>query len=733
MSSVTHGPPPVTARTEPPTSSPTGDGSRLRGWALAGICVLAGLLYVWLIGSSNYGNAYYSAAVRSMTESPANFLFGAADPYGAVSVDKPPLALWPQVASVAMFGYSSWSLLLPQVLEGVAAVFLLHRTVRLWAGEAVALLASLILALTPVTVAINRDNNTDSLLTLLLVASAYAFMRSIRAEEGRSRTKWLLACAFLVGCGFTAKMLQAWIIVPVLALAFLVSSTSPLKRRINDVLAAGAVLIVSSFWWPVLHDLWPGDKPYMGGSTDGSALELVFGYNGFGALLGTGQQPGGSGINVPLAMVGLSGGSPGVTRMFSAEVGDQISWLLPLSGLVLFVAGAAGYRRLWFEIPGDPRQRAGWVLWGGWLVLAGGVLSFTQGIFNTYYTTMLAPAIGAVSAAGIAMLWRKYRDPVGHEWLLLPATVALTALWAFVLVSRDTSWHGWTRWATAGVGGVALAGLIAGRLSARRRAWGRPVLVAGVASMLLAPAVWSVGTAATASDNGGFPSAGPPNNAFSALLRGELPDDMMMPGGMAMPGSGQMPDGMELPGMEPPEGMKLPDGMPMSAGSLASGGSQTPGKEGARPGARSGNGFGGAELSAENRRILRYAQQNSDGAAITLAVEGGGLASSSFIIGTGATVVGMGGFLGADDAPSVDQLGRWVAEGEVRFFLTAHPGEARLGGMAGMGGTVQRKRVDWVQQNCEVVEPSAYGGRPFDEDQAQLPLPGFSDATLYRC
>ncbi|MFI8308088.1 ArnT family glycosyltransferase [Streptomyces sp. NPDC085927] len=728
MSSAMQGSPSVTVSPPDPVPFARDGRSRAKAWALAGICGLAGLLYLWLIGSSNYGNAYYSAAVRSMTESPTNFLFGAADPYGAVSVDKPPLALWPQAASVAVFGYHSWSMLLPQAVEGVVTVFLLHRAVRPWAGERVALLAALILSLTPITVAINRDNNTDSLLMMLLVAAAYAFTRSIHAGTDRGRTTWLLLCAFFVGCGFTAKMLQAWIIVPVLALAFLLSSTSPVRRRINDVLAAGAVLVVSSFWWPALHDLWPGDKPYMGGSTDGSAFQLVFGYNGFGALFGTGQQPGGSGINVPLAMVGLSGGMPGVTRMFSAEVGDQISWLLPLSLLVLAVVGAAGYRRLWFRTPGDPVQRAGWLLWGGWLVLVGGVFSFTQGIFNTYYTTMLAPAVAAVSAAGIALLWRTYCRPSGRQWLLLPAAVALTTLWAFVLVSRDTSWHGWTRWAALGLAAFAVVVLVVAKLSPGRRPLGHAGLVVGAAAVLLGPGVWSVGTAAVAADNGGFPTAGPPNNAFSALLRGELPDGMAPPAGMPS-GGGRMPEGMELPpglelpgGAQMPEGMQLPDGLPASGADNA-----------ASSGARSGKGFGGSDLSADNRRILEYAERHSGGAGVTLAVEGGGLASSSFIIETGAPVVGMGGFLGADDSPTVDQLSEWVDRGDLRFVLTAHPGEARLGGMAGMGGSVQQKRVAWVRENCRLVDPGAYGGEPFDEEQAQLPVPGFSDAALYRC
>jgi 4-amino-4-deoxy-L-arabinose transferase-like glycosyltransferase len=300
--------------------------NRWRTWALVAICLLAGLLSIWEIGGGQLGNTYYSAAVKSMTGSFSNFLFGSFDPYGVITVDKPPMALWPQVISVLIFGFHGWSLLLPQVIEGAAAVFLLHRTVRLWAGENVALLAALIFALTPVTVVINRDNNPDTLLVLLLVAAAYAVTRAVQAASMRRRTTWLLWCAFFVGCGFLTKMLQAWIVVPAIAVAFLVGTTGPMKRRILDLLGAGGVLVASSFWWVVLHDSWPGSKPYVGGSADGSAWDLIVGYNGFGRISG-GDQGGGMVISSPNGETKTSsfGGDPGLFRMFNDAVGGQIS------------------------------------------------------------------------------------------------------------------------------------------------------------------------------------------------------------------------------------------------------------------------------------------------------------------------------------------------------------------------------------------------------------------------
>jgi len=437
--------------------APAGTTRRWQWFALAAICGLATALYAWRIGSEGWGNPYYAAAVRSMSQSLTNFLFGSFDPVGVVTVDKPPMAFWPMVASTALFGYHGWSVLLPQVVEGVAAVFLLHRTVRRWAGENVALLAALVLTLTPVTVAINRNSNPDTAMVLLLVADAYAFTRSVEAGPSRrGATGWLALAGFFLGLGFVTKMLQPWIVVPAFALAYLVGARASMVRRVVDLLVAGVVLLASSMWWVVLAAVWPSPKPYIGGSTDGTVLNLVFGYNGFGRILGQGfgrsggmggpagpgGAPGGAPAGAPGGgmMVGPGGpggfgggrgggfgGGSGITRMFGEQVGGQISWLMPLCLLVLAVVAVTGVRRMRAGQPGDPTARAGWFLWGGWLLVTALVLSFAQGIFHPYYTTQLAPAVAALTAAGLPVLWRHYRRPGGYGWLLLPVAVVATA------------------------------------------------------------------------------------------------------------------------------------------------------------------------------------------------------------------------------------------------------------------------------------------------------------------
>ncbi|WP_238173592.1 glycosyltransferase family 39 protein [Kribbella speibonae] len=664
--------------------------NRWRTGALVAICLLAGLLYVWEIGGGQLGNTYYSAAVRSMTESFSNFLFGSFDPYGVITVDKPPMALWPQVISVLVFGFHGWSLLLPQVIEGVAAVFLLHRTVRLWAGENVALLAALIFALTPVTVVINRDNNPDTLLVLLLVAAAYAVTRSVQAPSARRRTTWLLWCAFFVGCGFLTKMLQAWIVVPAVALAFLVGTTGPLKRRILDLLGAGGVLVASSFWWVALHDWWPGSTPYVGGSADGSAWDLIVGYNGFGRIFG-GDQGGGMVIGTPNGETksGSFGGDPGLLRMFNELVGGQISWLLPLALFVLLVVSVAGVRAMRRTAAGDPAGRAGWFLWGGWLLITALVFSFAKGIMHPYYTTAMAPAVAAICAAGVAVLWRWYR--ASDAWALLPAGIAITAAWAFVLVSRDTSWYGWCRWAVVVVAGAAVVALIVGRFSVvRRTAIGRPALAVAVAAFLLTPGVWSV-AAATVNPNGNTPAAGP------AIAPGPPPTG---PAPVVQPGPGR----------------------------------RTPGGPGGPGLVIIGGGSGETKLTDEQRRILEYAERNGDGAEIALAVNGASGAVAPFIMETDSTVIGMGGFGGQDDVPSTDQLQRWVNDDTLRYILSAAPGQQTQPMPSnGARAAVQQKRQAWIEQHSTVVAPAAYGSKPPAASAGRPTVLGGAPDTLYRC
>jgi len=141
--------------------SPAGQPAWARP-ALLVVAALAALAYSWQVGSTI--EIFYAAAVRSMTQSWHNVLFGAFDPAGTITVDKLPGALWVQALSARLFGIHPWALAIPQVLEGLVSILLLFSTVRRLRGPGVALLASGILAVAPASTALDRGNISDSLL-----------------------------------------------------------------------------------------------------------------------------------------------------------------------------------------------------------------------------------------------------------------------------------------------------------------------------------------------------------------------------------------------------------------------------------------------------------------------------------------------------------------------------------------------------------------------------------------
>lgn len=466
-----------------------------RRWAIAvltAVLVAAALLYGWAPGS-RVVQPYYAAAVHSMSQSTTAFLFSGFDPTGVVTIDKPPLAFWVQAVGAWLVGYHWWTIAAVQAIEGIAAVFVLHRVVRRWAGEATALVAALLLALSPITTAINRDDVPDTMLILMLLLAAYCVTRAV--DEGR--TGWLLAAGAFVGLGFLAKMLIAWAVLPALVLAYLPAPV-PRWRKLGQLTLAGVVTVAMSLWWPLLVSLWPGPKPFVGSTSDGSIWQLIFGYNGFGRLVGADTGT----LSTFGAAVGTHlGGPPGPLRLFDSAVGTQIGWFLPLAVVAVGVA-AFRFRR------GTAGQRSGWLLWGSWLAVLGIVFSFTGGIFHPYYTATLAPAVAATAAAGLVFTWRTHR-----AWLL--AAVAGTTALSFVLLSRTPGWLPWLRFVVLALGVVAMIAAVP--------RW-RPVAFAGLAGIVAGPAAFAVATAVTAADvlTAADPVAGPSTSDTTSTARSLL-------------------------------------------------------------------------------------------------------------------------------------------------------------------------------------------------------------------
>ncbi|MGH7869934.1 MAG: ArnT family glycosyltransferase, partial [Candidatus Dormibacteraceae bacterium] len=489
------------------------------------------------------------------------------------------------------------------------------------------------------------------LMVLWLVAAAYALTRAIEADS----SYWLLLSAFFVGCGFMTKMLEAWIVVPALALAFLFGSTTPMARRLVQLAGSGVVLVMSSFWWIALVDLWPGPKPYIGSSPNGTAFSLAIGYNGIERIL-----PGRTVDNTDSVDGLLMGGMPGLLRFFNPQVGGQISWLLPLVLLTLIVGVVATVRHRGFERWLSPMQRAGWILWAGWLLTGWVLLSFAFGAFHPYLTAVLAPAVAAAAAAGLDRLWRSYREPTGWGWVLLPIGIVITTLWAVALVARDPAWNGWLGYVCLGLGVVTLGVLLALRASrVPRQSLNILVNLLILTTILLGPTTWSVAT--------GFgPShafLGPHNPSAGPFVRPTVRDVPEKQRGILGP-------------LQPPGPFDLLIG----------------------------------RLTPEQVHLLDYSEAHAGNARIALAVEEGALFSSPYQIATHHDdVIGMGGYMGSDPAPTIDQLATWKTQGELRFVLSNAPSSGKnVSDLDKLGGPVVAQRVRWVRTHCRIVPRSVY-------------------------
>jgi 4-amino-4-deoxy-L-arabinose transferase-like glycosyltransferase len=625
---------------------------------LLALLVGSALLYLAALSASGWANAYYSAAVQAATKSWKAFFFGSFDSSNFVTVDKPPASLWVMDVSARLFGVNSWSILVPQALEGVAAVALLYATVRRQFSASAGLIAGAILALTPIAVLMFRFNNPDALLTLLLIASAYALTRSLE----RGNTWWLTLAGTLVGLGFLTKMLQALIVLPGFALVYLVAAPTPLRRRLLQLLAAGAAIVVSAGWWVAIVALWPaGSRPYIGSSQDNNILNLIFGYNGFGRL--TGDEAGSVGGGGPAG--GGRWGPTGITRLFGSEMGTQISWLIPASLVTLAAL-------LWLtrRSPRGDRTRAAAIVWGSWLLVTGLVFSYAKGIIHPYYTVVLAPAIGALVGIGAVFLWRR-RDRLFNR-LTLAAALALTGVWAYVLLGR-ADWAPWLRYAVLVATFLAAAGVILDSRAARR-----PVAAAIAATALLAaiaaPFAYSAQTAASP-HSGALPTAGPGGR-----------------GGFGGPGGRRGPGG--------PGGFR--GGPGAAPGNLPNGGPPGfPGGRGGRPGG--GRGALGGLLDTNTPAQPLVALLKADaGRYRWVAAAIGANSAAGVQLATDQPILAIGGFNGSDPTPTLARFQSYVAAGKIHYFLSSGgdggggPGAGGNGGGFGRGNS---QITSWVAQN----------------------------------
>jgi len=614
------------------------------------------------LGRNGFGNLYYASAIRSMLDNLHNFLYVSFDPGGFVSIDKPPLGFWLQAASAKIFGFTPFSIFLPQALAGVLSVLLLYYLVRRHFGVVAGLLAALALAISPISVLTNRNNTIDSTLVLVMLLGAWAVLRA--AESGKLR--WLLLCAVFVGLGFNIKMLEAYLVVPAYGLLYLLAAPRRIWVRIAHLAVAALLLLTISLSWAVAVDLTPAaSRPYVGSSQDNSEISLALGYNGIQRLLGqfgfrggnsgstsgnstrqfppvgTGSgtfnggnfpQPGAGGTGQPPQNLGNGGGggggssgmfntgNPGLLRLFNEPLAGQIVWLLPMA--LLGMLALAWQRRPRFR---EDRQQQSLILWGTWLLTMAVFFSVAT-FFHQYYLSTFAPAICALFGIGVVVMWQDYRRSGWRGWLL-PLALLLTALEQIHIIVSDPSWGTWLIPLIAIPCALAAVILFAARLVPRLRHNVRvlaPALCLGLLALMLTSAVWST-IPVLANEASMLPIAGP---------------------------SGQ------------------------SAGGL--GGSST-----------------------TNTALIRYLQAHRGSAKYLVAVVSSNEADS-IILETNQPVMALGGFSGSDPILTTTQLAALVKSGAVRFFLLNGSGGA------GPGGSGQSALITWIKQHSTVVSSSQW-------------------------
>ena len=631
-----------------------------------------------------------------MSASWHNFLFASFDPSGVMTVDKPPLALWVQTLSVRIFGFHPLALLAPQALMGVATVLLVYDLTRRRFGRLAGFLAGLVLALTPITVAISRHNNPDALLILCSVAALWCALRALEGGRGR----WFVLASVCVGLGFETKMLVALVVLPGIAAAWAwcrpplggsavdgaragepsleragePSLERPRRARVRAYararrgpLAGAAAMLLVGGAWPALVELTPAsDRPWISGTADNTVLSLIFGYNGLGRIEG---QSGG-----PQALGGSSvfGGSTGPLRLLNEALGGQAGWLLGFALLsVLAILAACRLRRA------DPRS--------GWLLLVGGaflstavIFSFAHGIFHPYYVSLLAPFSAALVGAGFAELRRS-----GLRARILAALAVAAGVGTELAVLHDYPTE--LRWLTPTLivlGALAAALLLLGAPRLRLAA-----LLGVLALLLIAPATWAVQTLGHAT-SATFPAGGPANNpasGFGGGGPGGAPHGGAIPAGpfAAQPGAGSpragpppgSPGAQHTPGT-PGTAAGAPQGIPRSGLPALFGNGNS------RAGASGGAGglFGGTSQTLTE--AVRYATHHGGG---TVAVASQSEAATLAI--DGERVAGIGGFSGRESETNAAWLAQEVRAGHIRWVLTASSG---FGVGAGSGGHDQR-------------------------------------------
>mgnify|MGYP000952477362 CR=1 FL=1 len=625
--------------------------SWLEKWTLPVLLALTGALYLFGALHNGMANSYYAAAVQAASRDWTAWLFGSLDATNYVSVDKPPLATMLMGLSARLFGFSSFSMLLPSVLAGVGSVWLVYGAVKRQFGFTSAAIAGTTLMLTPVAALMFGFNNPDAILTLMLTASGYAFLRSM---EGKRPLLWLGLAGLFTGLAFNTKMLQGLMVLPAMVVVYLIFAKPPIVTRFLHVMFAGVITTMSTLWWSVLVWLTPaGSRPWVGSTNDNNIWSLIFGYNGFGRLLGGRGGGGGPGGGTPPGdgiggtttlqtagsttqtmadgagmMPGGMGGGPGgghgpggtgfggqtgIFRIFNNDFGPNIAWLL-----VLALAG--GGLMLWIlrKTPRTNRGRAAVIFWMLWLLIHIVIFSMTSGVIHPYYVVVMAPAVAALVGISLPFLWGAYTRRKPYAWLL-SVLVGVTAAIAVIILGYAGTMT-WLMWIVGLLGLAGMIGLLI-NLYAPRRWLQNLAIIAALAACTLAPTVYTLATVNVA-HTGSIPTAGPNSTA----MRG------------------------------------------------------------------SNN-----EKSQADSQLVQYLLEHQHSATWLVAVASAN-ESAAIQLTSGQPVMAVGGFNGSDTPLTLEQFKQLVKDGKVKYYaISSH----------GRGGGGNNEITTWVKQTGTVVN---YGG-----------------------
>ena len=590
-------------------NSPTRHSYRLgnKAWDRVGLAFLllaTAVIYLWDITINGMGNQFYAGAAQAGSTNWEALLFGSLDSHNFITVDKPPVSQWVMAMSGQTFGFSSASMLIPEALMGVASVALLYAAVRRISAPNAALLAGAVLALTPVAALMFRYNNPDAVMLLLMTASAYCTVRAL----DRGSAKWIALAGVALGFAFLAKMLEGLMVVPAIGLVYLIAAPIPWRRRLLHLAGAAAAFAVSAGWFVLLTLLWPASsRPYIAGSTDNNFMNLVLGYNGFGRVLGhnhrllasdhvIGTSAGAEvRLNSPFGMHNQVQGAP---RLFSGEFGFEIGWLLPAALLaVVLVIVSRG------RAPRTDPVRAGAVLFGGWLLVDGLVLSFMHTQIPPYYCMSLAAALAGTFAIGVYQTWQNRASKFGRTGLA--AMLLMTGVWSWWILRRNQGWLPPLRWIVLFMTVAASVTLLVCLSSQARQRWAAMALMTGLVGGLAGSAAYALAT------------IGEPHNGPLAIVG--------------------------------------PDAA-----------------------ARSGNEAMASWLSVDNPQLdaLLGTTHTEWSAAVLRSSPAAGLELS-----TNTAVMAIGGFLGTDPAPSLQQFQDYVAQHRIAYYIVAKngPGPRKAG------------------------------------------------------